>query len=180
MTSGSFTGAKRLFFSVLFLLLLVPAAYAHVYKTDGNITVFMHVDPNDAPVAGDEARFLVNIQDTQNRFNPTYCNCTLIIQSEGNDIAQIPIITDGSYNNMNFVFPSSGGYILKVIGKPTTPGAFQEFQVTYEYYVKSKLAGAEPSAGNPTRDYFPYIILIAGMLIVIWFFAGRGGKNSKP
>jgi len=180
MASGSFARAKRLFFYVPFLLLLMPAAYAHTLKIDGSIGVLMHIEPNDAPVAGDEARVFVNIQDTKNKFNPAYCNCTLIIQYEGNDIAQIPIIIGGSYNAIKFVFPRSGGYVLKVIGKPTTPGAFQEFQVTYEYYVKSKLATAGQAAGNPMRDYFPYVTLIAGVMMLLLLFTGSGEKNGNP
>lgn len=159
---------RKLFLVLLFLVSVIPGAHAHILRVDGNIGVLLHVDPNDAPVAGQQANFFVIIQDYSGRFDISECYCTLAIKKDGKEIASFPINSNEFYRQIEYSFPASGIYQVIVAGKPTN-GDFQPFKTTFEYYVSTSLgtaATATTQETNPMQNYLPYISLIAGLLIL--------------
>jgi hypothetical protein len=160
---------------LFFLMLLPRSVLAHTLKIDGTIGVNLHVDPDDAPVAGSESKFLLDIQDKSGRFNPNNpanCDCTLTVKQKGVVIKTLPVVSGGSYAQLRFTFPTSDVYEIVVEGKPKGEGVpFQAFQTTFEYFVKS--SGSEPamvsSPQNALSIYAPWIALVIGVCIIAMF-----------
>ncbi len=162
---------------VLILLSVIPGAHAHILRVDGNIGVLLHVDPNDAPVAGQPAKFFVGVQDSSGKFSIYTCDCTLTIEKDGKEIASFPINSNGFYQPIEYSFPASGIYKVTVAGKPTN-GAFQPFVTTFEYYVSGSLNATNVPGYNKMQDYLPFIALIAGLLILIMFVPKRNVQEK--
>ena len=143
---------------------------AHTLKIDGAIGVSVHINPDDEPIVGRESAIFVEITDSAGRFNaanPSNCLCTLTIFSDGVRVAQLPIVSGGSYTQMRFVFPTSGKYTLVVEGKPNGEGQlFQRFSLTYEYFVHGEIGSDEV---NPLLAFIPYVQALCGA-IIIWMF----------
>lgn len=148
---------------------------AHTLKIDGNIGVTVHIDPDDAPKAGEEVKIFVDIEDTSGRFdvqNPENCDCRLTVREAGVVIATLPVTTGGRYNQLRYTFAGPGVYTVSVTGTPVGKGrAFQAFRTDFEYYVSS---GNSDSATkvfrpNPLRLWAPYIAAAVGSAIVLLF-----------
>jgi sulfoxide reductase heme-binding subunit YedZ len=169
---------KNLILFFIFFVSLIPCVNAHTLRVDGSIGVLMHADPNDAPVAGQVTSFFVSIQDNSGKFNISACNCTLAIEKDSMVVAAFPIISNGFHQQIEYSFPAPGIYKVIVAGRPTNAGEFQSFKTTFEYYVSGSLkAGNEPD-DNPLQDYFPYIVLIAGLAILGMLVPDR--RASEP
>lgn len=151
-------------------LFCVPPVYAHTLKIDRAIGVTLHIDPDDAPLAGVESKLFVEITDSSGRFNsanPSNCECVLTIFSDGKARASLPVVNGGSYAQLRYIFPTSGKYEIEITGKPTRDGQrFQAFTLMYEYYVKGKTT---TGMLNPLIAYIPYIQALCGG-IIIWMF----------
>ncbi|MGB8215698.1 MAG: ferric reductase-like transmembrane domain-containing protein [Candidatus Methanoperedens sp.] len=170
---------KNLILFLIFFVSFIPCVHAHTLRVDGSIGVLMHADPNDAPVAGQVTSFFVNIQDNSGKFNISACNCTLAIEKDSREIAAFPITSNGFHQQIEYSFPASGIYKAIVVGKPATVGEFQSFKTTFEYYVSGNLkTGNEPDA-NPLQDYFPLIVLIAGLAILAMLVPNRKPSEQE-
>lgn len=174
--------------SLVFIKHFVAPVYAHTLKIDGNIGVNTHIEPDDAPIAVSESKILVDITDKSGRFNPANpgnCDCILTIIQNGQELAKMPVTTGGMFNQLRYTFPEGGSYQVKIEGKPNGNGtAFQEFSVTFDYYVKG--AGGTNSmqtARNPLRDQFPLVSVLAGTVIIFLFLfyptAQKGNYGKK-
>jgi hypothetical protein len=169
----------QIFLGLLVFFLFPAQGSAHVLKVDGSIGVTVHIDPDDAPVAKKANTIFVSIKDRDKQFdekNPVGCDCTLQVVKGEKVIDMIPVTTEGSYNTLQYVFPSSGTYTLLVSGKPNgKSSAFQPFITSYEYYVQSSDSTAVDKT-NRLLIYLPYLSLVAGVLILFMFlnpFANR-------
>jgi hypothetical protein len=157
------------------LFYFVTPAFAHTLKIDGNMGINLHIDPDDAPVAGAESKFLLDIQDKSGRFNPnnpSNCDCVLTILQNGVTLKTLPVIAGGTYAQLRFTFPTSGVYQVIVEGKPKGEGVpFQSFHTTFEYFIKP--GGSEISfvqtQKNALYEYAPYAGLAVGLLIILMF-----------
>lgn len=162
---------KTLLFLLVIFFGIVPKVSAHVLKIDGSIGVTVHIDPDDAPIAKRENIIFVTIKDADKKFdenNPISCDCVLSIVKDGKALATLPITSNGAYNTLRYSFPSSGTYQLRIVGKPNGKGtAFQPFDTQVEYYVKSSTPLFDRQ--NPLLVYFPYLTLLAGVIILFLF-----------
>lgn len=157
------------------LFLFVTPVFAHTLRIDGNMGINLHIDPDDAPVAGMESKFLLDIQDKTGRFNPnnpSNCDCVLTIMQNDVVLKTLPVIAGGTYTQIRFTFPTSGVYQVVVEGKPKGEGVpFQAFHTTFEYFVKP--GGLESAAvqvhQNALYEYAPYAGLAVGLLIILMF-----------
>src|SRR5258706_8999090 len=105
---------KNIVFVMFIVFFLAPQqVFAHTLKIDGTIGVILHVDPDDAPVAGIESKLFVEIQDKSGRFNvnnPENCDCRLSIVQKDKTIKTLAVTTGGTYNQLRYTFPISGVY----------------------------------------------------------------------
>jgi hypothetical protein len=157
------------------LFVFVPTVFAHTLKIDGNMGINLHIDPDDAPVAGMESKFLLDIQDKSGRFNPnnpSNCDCVLTIFQNGVVLKTLPVIAGGTYAQLRFTFPTSGVYQVVVEGKPKGEGVpFQAFRTTFEYFIKPGNAESPyaHTQKNVLYEYAPYVGLAVGLLIILMF-----------
>ncbi|HVM77129.1 MAG TPA: hypothetical protein VMU07_03190 [Candidatus Paceibacterota bacterium] len=143
----------------------VSSASAHVWRTDGNITVLLHVNPIDAPVAGQPAELLFGITDAANQFATGTCQCSVEVSENGKVLLNKELIpwTGGpslfTYE-MPFTFPNPAVYSIVVTGSPKASGTFQNFQVSYDERV-----GRNPN--DPSADSDPLFYLAMGGVAVL-------------
>ena len=166
---------KNIVFVMFIVFFLAPQqVFAHTLKIDGTIGVILHVDPDDAPVAGIESKLFVEIQDKSGRFNvnnPENCDCRLSIVQKDKTIKTLAVTTGGTYNQLRYTFPISGVYHVVIQGKTNGKGlAFQSFRTDFEYFVKpggSEFAVIQQE--NPLRAWTPYIAAAIGSAIILIF-----------
>jgi hypothetical protein len=63
---------KRVFWVLLLIVLLLdiqlPQASAHVLLSNNTVGGVLHIDPEDDPIAGQPAKFYIELKDKQNQF----------------------------------------------------------------------------------------------------------------
>lgn len=133
-------------FSFLFVLLisnfyLLTSVSAHTLSTDSSIGAVLHIDPEDDPIAGEQAYFFYEIKDTQNKFKPEDCDCKVRIEKLGQTIFETDLfsgVSNPSLDNasFNYIFPEKNIYKVILDGKPKTPDAFQPFTITTDFRVE--------------------------------------------
>jgi hypothetical protein len=127
---------------------------AHTYSTDGAITVLMHSNPDDDPIAGEPAALLFDVDDKNDKFDPINCNCTVIISTENKEIFNGPALRiDGPsiYGlTLPFTFPQRGIYQIKFSGGPKNSSQFQNFSVNFDLRIDRGTARS--------NSKLPYII----------------------
>jgi hypothetical protein len=166
--------------SLFFFSFALPAS-AHMWLTDGNIAVVMHVNPNDAPLAGQPAELLFGITDETGNFIPSTCKCEVAISGNGGrEVLNAPLNpwTGGPsiFNyQLPFTFPDPAVYQIVVTGSPGASSTFQNFQVTY--YERVAENPNDPSVNtSPTFD-----IVVAGsalLVVAAIYFSYREAKRQ--
>lgn len=155
--------------TLLFILISITAlslttmhAYAHVLKTDGDIGVILHINPDDNPISKIPTQFILYFDDYTNRLNLKKCSCFIKI-SENNQIINTSKInvTNNLISVNTFTFPRPDVYYLTAYGSPTQHNLFQSFSVIYEVRV-----------GGINKQSFPILLGVGiGMLIAIILLA---------
>jgi hypothetical protein len=167
---------KLLLLITVVCLLSVPmSVFAHTLKIDKNMGVSLHIDPDDAPIAGSESKIFIEIEDKSGRFNvnnPENCDCKMTILQKDTVLKTLPVTTGGVYNQLRFTFPTSGTYHVVIEGTPNGKGiAFQSFKTNFEYFVSP---GESETVSNQNNNnalliWLPYIAATVGSLIVLMF-----------
>lgn len=144
---------KKIFFNFLLLcsfFIFVPKTEAHFIAFDKEIGAILHIDPNDDPIAGEQASFFFEFKDKQNKFKPQDCNCTFEIDENGKVIFTQPLFANNqnpSLNNASIIYtlPQKDVYQIKVIGKPMKQNAFQPFLLSWDIRVDQQTTNTTPS-----------------------------------
>jgi hypothetical protein len=166
--------------ATLCLVLTPGVVSAHTLKLDGSIGVLTHLEPDDAPVAGQPTKIYIEITDTANQFAPSVCDCTLAVIYEGRAIETLPVTVAGSVTNLSYTFPNSGVYELKITGRPVATAQFRPFTATFDYYVTAGNAGiSSAKRTNPLQAYVPYSIFAVGLAVVLLFFWPTNNQSKK-
>ena len=165
---------KRFFLGFLFILALSSAQFAsaHIYRTDGAITVLLHTNPDDDPIVGQPAMLLFQVSDTTNHFNASKCVCKITISNQDQQLfsgqlqglGTAPSIYDLT---IPFTFPVQAVYGIDVAGQPQTAGNFQSFQLHYDLRV-SRIVIQPDKFTNP-MIWIASGILMAGVIILILY-----------
>jgi hypothetical protein len=172
---------KKLFLILFFLLITLPprSAEAHVLQTDHSIGAVLHISPDDDPKAGEQSGFFFEFKDKENKFKPENCNCTFTILSQGKELFSQPLFQDNSDPNLSnaslfYTFSNPDIYQIRVTGKPSTPGAFNEFTLIYDVRVEVKDGKNYQNSSKPNwfTEHLPHIfgvgigiIVLAGVII---------------
>lgn len=150
-------------------LTFAPQASAHILETDNTIGAVLHIDPNDEPIAGQQASFFFEFKDKQGKFNSQTCDCNFTILQHGKQIFTQPLFetnTNPSITSANiyFTFPTKDVYKIKITGNPINPDTFQPFTINYDIRVNEN-DSPQPSTRN---WFFEHIMQIAiGLTIII-------------
>jgi hypothetical protein len=157
--------------SIIFFSSTKPI-FAHILATDHNIGAVLHIDPNDEPIAGQQASFFFEFKDKQGKFSPQNCNCTFTILENNNQLYAQPVFRDNNNPSLTsasvfFTFPVKDVYKIKVTGTPTTPGTFQPFTLTYDVRVDQDSANQSPGAQNWFTSHIIHILVGAAILVFV-------------
>jgi hypothetical protein len=185
---------KKMFFFFTLLLLTIFFSHpveAHFLIVDHTIGAILHIDPNDEPVAGEQASFFFEFKDKQNKFRPQNCDCTFSISENGKEIFSQPLFQNNQNPSLSnasifYTFPQRDVYEIKVVGKPFIPQAFQSFTLTYTIRVETIARTTTPPEQKASWLSTHILYLIIGVVIIILIVLckfmpkqkKRGGKKK--
>jgi hypothetical protein len=149
-------------------------AWAHVTNTDGDISVTIHIDPDDNPVPGEPAKLFFLFSDATKKFQLTNCLCVISISEQGKQLTQMAL-TDKQTNkpsvwgtSLPYTFPQSGIYHIALIGKPKHALAFQPFKLSWDFRVDP--AGTAGYVPQRPSDVPALLGITAGAIIFFVLF----------
>ncbi len=156
----------------LCLSVVISPARAHILKTDGSIGGVLHVDPDDDPIINKSTSFIIEFEDTNNKFDLQNCTCNLAIVKDGQDTYSQPLSSNDSKTTAAtaYTFTSKGLYQVVVTGS-STDNSFASFKLTYDLRVDRTIDSV--FSGNL------HWLAIGGILLVffvILFWKKRGTK----
>jgi len=127
---------------VVFLLLFSPAiTYAHFPATDGDMTVTLHVDPNDDPTPEKQAHLYFLFDDTTKKFKLANCNCSVSVAELGKQTYTQKLSSPKSNKpsiwgaSMPYIFPERNVYHIVLAGNPKKTNEFQPFTLSWYFRV---------------------------------------------
>lgn len=153
-------------------LLIAQNASAHVLQTDGTIGAVMHIDPNDDPIAGQQAGLFFTFKDTTDKFDAKNCDCKIAILESGKTMYAQPLFPNTSTPPLDnaslfYTFPSPNVYQVVITGTPTSKNAFQSFKLVYAVRVE-KPQGLDQNANSSTNFFITHFgQFIAGILLLL-------------
>ena len=111
--------------ALLALLGAVPA-WSHDIITNNGVTVTVHVDPNDEPVATQPATIVIeSVKTRMGVFTWKTCKCTLAVSdSSGKVLRQGP-----ATQRTPIVFPEPSAYQLTFAGRVKRNGVWRTFKI---------------------------------------------------
>ena len=151
-------------------LLAIPAvASAHEIGQSNGVTVIVHVEPTDNPVA--KARTELHLyyvsSNSASPFNVAYCDCSVELARDGHTVSMTPVTsTFGNANEAtaSVVFPASGSYSVVMHGRPTS-GNFPTFAASVIETASAPLAVATPH--QPLPLLAEIVIGVVGVLALV-------------
>jgi hypothetical protein len=137
--------------------------FAHGTKKDNDVSVYIHIDPNDRPVAGKTSTIYFFITDKDNKYTDANCNCRVKVEQNGK-ILYDKVVHEKEYLGdptsiaVKYVFPRLGTYQVSIDGQPQKTGQFQSFNLEYPIKI---------ATGTPVSSISTTQIGIGGGIIVI-------------
>jgi hypothetical protein len=145
-------------------------AEAHVLKTDKDIGVIMHIDPEDDPIIASPANLFFELKDRSNKFNSTQCDCTIKILKAEKELFQTNLferVTTPTLQsaNISYVFPEKGVYTIQIHGTPNQVGQFQEFTIPFDLRItRTNTIQNNTTNNTPLATYALFAIILALVL----------------
>jgi len=171
---------KILIFLSIFSLFFIFSIHvqAHVLKTDDNIGGVLHIDPEDDPVAGEQATFFFEMKDKTNKFSAADCNCRVDVY-ENKNLIYSDAVTQGNSPSSSvlfaYTFPQKDVYLVKLVGNPQTENSFQPFTLTYDILVARESNSAKKTSVSVSH----YLIFIPIGAIFLFLLLVTFRKKSK-
>ena len=147
--------------ALLVLFFSVPAS-AHTVKTDGDIGVLFHIEPDHNPRAGEPARTWFVLSRSGGAIVPLQeCDCRLTVRSDSvatfaPELQPIDAEEHRDIPGVEIVFPEPGNYTLELSGQPQAEAEFSPFAIAYEVTVLPGARRAEtqtlPSEATTTDE----------------------------
>ncbi len=171
------------FFLLLALLTLwrTPVLFAHETKSDNGIGAILHVDPGDAPVAGQPSTLFFEFTDMEERLDLVNCDCEIVIKRGEQEILKESFTgaegTSATSGMVDFVFPESDVYKAIVTGTPKEEGQFKPFNLAFLIRVEktgpATITEAHNQPHNTWQDhalhYLPTGLVILGLILALAF-----------
>ena len=114
--SGGFTMHRPLALVVVFAVLSlasVSAAFAHDRISNNGVTMTLHVDPNDEPVAEAPSTLVIESVEVQPAFSWSSCGCTLTVSDGAGKV----VYAGTAAARVTVTFPSAGAYQATYAGR---------------------------------------------------------------
>ena len=129
---------------ILLTTLLTNPANAHKIETQQDVGATIHIEPNDAPRAGESALTWFAITQKGGKVIPlNECDCKLSVYSQASTAKplQQPIlkaVSQESYQGIpaaTITFPAAGAYQLQLQGSPKAGAKFSPFELKFDINV---------------------------------------------
>ncbi len=130
---------------ILLATLLTNPANAHKIEIQLDVGATIHIEPNDAPRAGESALTWFALTQKGGRIIPlNECDCKLSVYSqispEGTPLQQpiLKAVSQESYQGIpaaTITFPAAGAYQLQLQGKPKNGAKFSPFKLKFDVNV---------------------------------------------
>jgi hypothetical protein len=157
--------------------------YAHVLKTDGNIGVVLHINPNDEPLANQPSNLVFEFKDKQKAFRAKDCDCIFSVQTNGKTIYSQPLFQNteekDTYAAILYMFPESNIYHIQLSGKPISNTGFKPFRISWDVRVApAKDTGdtTQLTSNIPSPSLILFTIFLVGGIIL--FVRNKVTKNT--
>lgn len=153
---------------------------AHFPATDKNVTVVLHVEPNDSPIPGQPVTLYFLVNDANNSIKLSQCDCTLIITEHGKRLLSQSLHQQRETKpsiweiQAPFNFPKRDEYTIALTGNPIEPAAFQPFTVLWDFPVTQS-----PEEPFPLRETLLFLAIGVDGGIVILIIILLAGKLLK-
>lgn len=167
----------RFFVIILILqifLFLPKSIFAHEFAKDKNISVIMHIEPEDNPTPLEESTFHFDVENSNQEFKLANCDCNVIIKEAGRRIFSAKLIgaldkSTSIYNgSIQFVFPKEDTYQIELIGRPISGKAFQPFSLSWNVTVnKTPHIGLFELLLKPVGMFLTFLAGIT-LLAIVW------------
>lgn len=164
--------------SILLLSMLVALfittqkqTVAHVLEKEQTVGAVLHVSPNDDPVVGEVTDFFFEFKDTEGKFNPTLCICTVVIYENDKEVLKQDLFQSSTTPTLeeaifSYVFPKKGLYTIKVLGE-STDSSFEAFTLEYDIRVdREKSSIAETTDDTSVSWIKQHIVHIVGGILL--------------
>ncbi|HEX7042042.1 MAG TPA: hypothetical protein VF189_02240 [Patescibacteria group bacterium] len=139
---------KIIFLLLLFLFLLFPKfTFAHFPEKVGDLTVTLHVDPDDNPTPNKQANLYFLFYDASGKFELSKCNCVVSVYKNDKQIFSQKLLEPNNSKpsiwgtKMPFIFPDWGEYDIVIKGNPISKDDFQYFFDSWEFSVDPNTPG---------------------------------------
>jgi hypothetical protein len=114
--------------SVAVALTGIGVASAHDRESNNGVSVTLHVNPDDEPIATAQSVLLVEKVETRATFTWATCRCTWRITNAAGKLLYL----GKARVRTPFVFPESGAYQLRFVGRvKVTKVRWRVFRITY-------------------------------------------------
>ncbi len=112
------------------------------------------------------------MKDTAGKFTPAACDCTFVVLESGKQLFSQPLFQNSDKPSLSnasvfYTFPTRDVYQVRIIGKPLTPNAFQQFTLIWDVRVDRTNDVNATSSPSWFRVHLP---LILGIGIIFVFF----------
>jgi hypothetical protein len=161
-------------------------ALAHETHSSEGITAQLHIDPNDHPIVGQEAKFYFSFQDPEGNFHLDQCDCTITLLKDSVEIDKQPVnISDSAFATLgstpvySHTFAEPGTYELELTGNPKNGAIFRPFELDYDIQTQ---AGTASMADHHTfaGEHIGHILIFGGgFLIAIIILVRNYFQNRK-
>jgi len=165
-----------LLINLLFFFIVTPAE-AHFPAKDGDMTVTLHVDPNDDPIPGKQAHLYFLFTDASNKFKLANCTCTVSVAEEGTSTHMQQQLNAYQSNkpsiwgaSMPYTFPERNVYHIVLSGKPKKESEFEPFTVSWYFRVDTINPGLTQRRLGPSD--IEVLLGAFGIGIIILVFIG--------
>jgi hypothetical protein len=96
-----------------FALLGADAAFGHDRETNNGVSVTIHLDPDDEPVATEPATIIVEKVETKATFTWATCRCAWKVTDSSGAV----VLQQAAKPKTPIVFPAPGAYQLTLTGR---------------------------------------------------------------
>ena len=161
------------FMVILGFVTLTPiSGFTHILKVDRSIGINLHINPDDDPIAGQNATFFPDLRDKDNKFDINDCQCSVKITK--NDELQFSkfLNNDQSSNSnnlpvFNYTFPDKGVYSIEFTGKSYS-GNFQDFNIVFDTRIERQPTNsALPIDLHSHTSLAEYLIFAGGFIFIL-------------
>jgi len=158
--------------SIKKILVTLPAS-AHQLQVDNNIGAELHVEPQDDPVAGQEAKLYFEITDRTGQFQEGNCDCKVAIERNGQNI-----FTADLADPVHYTFPEQDSYIVSLSGAPKPGVDFQNFTLRYDIQAQGGSRSSNSFVAGAKQHALHFILFgIAFIIILVLYIKDRKRKS---